>query len=91
MTLIMYDPDDSRRRQRNIAHGLATMAVHPDGALCVDGREVHLTHEWGPTVLLRFKMRLDVRLDELIEKDPQLSRPWPRNRRSRDYLADEAS
>jgi hypothetical protein len=60
------------QRQGNIARGSGTMAIQPDGTLCVDGKDVQLADEWGRPFYLRLKMRIYEGLDELIEKDPHL-------------------
>ena len=56
----------------NVARGSGTMIVQPDGTLCIDGKDVHLTDESGRPFYLRLKMRVYEGMDEVIEKDPHL-------------------
>ena len=52
--------------------GPGTMAIHPDGTLCIDGSEVQLTDEWGRPFYLRLKMRVYEGIDEVVERDSHL-------------------
>jgi hypothetical protein len=60
------------QQRGNVARGSGTMAIQPDGTVCIDGSEVQLTDEWGRPFYLRLKMRVYEGLDEVVERDPHL-------------------
>ena len=60
------------QKQGNVARGSGTMAIQPDGTVCIDGSEVQLTDEWGRPFYLRLKMRVYEGIDEVVERDPHL-------------------